>query len=135
MAILVDTGVLYALADADDRWHERARAWLDEVSDLLLAPVTVVPEVAYLLHTRLGPAVERRFVRSLATGELDVEPLKPIDIQRALELMGRYPDLGFVDLSMVAMAERLKVTTLASTDRRHLARVTPRHVPSFTLVP
>ena len=135
MAILVDTGVLYALADADDGWHERARRWLDEVAELLLAPVTVLPEVAYLLQTRLGPAVERRFVRSLVAGELDVEPLKPVDINRAFELMGRYPDLGFVDLSMVAMAERLKVTTLATTDRRHLSRVTPRHVSGFTLVP
>ncbi len=135
MAILVDTGVLYALADADDRWHERARSWLDDVRDLLLVPVTILPEVAYLLQTRLGPAVERRFVRSLATGELDVEPLKPVDIKRAFELMGGYPDLGFVDLSMVAMAERLKVTTLATTDRRHLSRVTPKHVASFTLVP
>jgi uncharacterized protein len=135
MAILVDTGVLYALADADDGWHERSRHWLEDLRELVLAPVTVLPEVAYLLQTRLGAAVERRFVRSLATGELDVEPLEPLDIQRTLELMGRYPDLGFVDLSMVAMAERLRVTTLATTDRRHLSRVTPRHIPSFTLVP
>jgi uncharacterized protein len=135
MAILVDTGVLYALADADDEWHERSRRWLEDLRELVLAPVTVLPEVTYLLQTRLGATVERRFVRSLAVGELDVEPLEPADIQRTLELMGRYPDLGFVDLSMVAMAERLKVTTLATTDRRHLSRVTPRHVPSFTLVP
>lgn len=135
MAILVDTGVLYALADADDGWHERARNWLNGLSDLLLAPVTVLPEVTYLLHTRLGPAVERRFVRSLVAGELEIEPLRPGDIARAFELMERYADLGFVDLSMVAMAERLKVKTLATTDRRHLSRVTPRHLPSFTLVP
>jgi predicted nucleic acid-binding protein len=135
MAILVDTGVLYALADADDGWHERSRRWLEDLRELVLAPVTVLPEVAYLLQTRLGSAVERRFVRSLATGELDVEPLESTDIQRAFELTRRYPDLGFVDLSMVAMAERLKVTTLATTDRRHLSRVTPKHVASFTLVP
>jgi uncharacterized protein len=135
MAILVDTGILYALADADDGWHERSRRWWEDLRELVLAPVTVLPEVAYLLQTRLGPAVERRFVRSLSAGELDVEPLEPADIHRTLELMGRYPDLGFVDLSIVAMAERLKVTTLATTDRRHLFRVKPRHVPSFTLVP
>jgi predicted nucleic acid-binding protein len=135
MAVLVDTGVLYALADADDGWHERSRRWLEDLRELVLAPVTVLPEVAYLLQTRLGSAVERRFVRSLATGELDVEPLESTDIQRAFELTRRYPDLGFVDLSMVAMAERLKVTTLATTDRRHLSRVTPKHVASFTLVP
>ena len=135
MAILVDAGVLYALADADDAWHERSRDWLEEVPELLLVPVTVLPEVAYLLQTRLGAAAERRFVRSVVAGELDVEPLRPADIQRALGMMTRYPDLGFVDLSMVAMAERLKVKTLATTDRRHFAQVTPRHIPSFALVP
>ena len=135
MAILVDTGVLYALADADDGWHERSRAWLADVAELLVAPVTVLPEVAYLLQTRLGPTVERRFVGSLAAGELDVEPLKPADVQRTHELMGRYPDLGFVDLSMVAIAERLKVTTIATTDRRHLSKVIPRHISRFALVP
>ena len=82
MAVLVDTGILYALADADDRWHEPARRWLATTSDLLIVPVTVLPEVAYLLHTRLGPAAELAFVQSIAAGELDVEELRRPDLAR-----------------------------------------------------
>lgn len=135
MAILVDTGILYGLADEDDAWHLRAREWLDEVSELLLVPVTVLPEITYLLHTRLGPDAERRFLDSAAVGDLEVELLKPADLARARELLARYPEIGFVDASVVAAAERLKIRTLATTDRRHFARVRPKHVPAFELAP
>lgn len=135
MPILVDTGVLYALADADDAWHERTRDWVAGVAELLLVPVTVVPEVTYLLHARLGATAERRFIDSLVSRELEVEGLRPRDIERARELLDRYPDLGFTDLSVAAMAERLKVTTIATTDRRHFSRIVPKHVRAFHLVP
>lgn len=135
MAVLVDTGVLYALADADDAWHERARAWLEDQTDLLIAPVTVVPEVAYLIHTRLGAAAEVAFARSLAGGELEIEGLRGADVDRCCEVMERRPELGFVDASLVAIAERLNVRALATTDRRHFSGVAPRHVRRFELLP
>jgi uncharacterized protein len=135
MPILVDTGILYALADADDRWHERAVEWADEVDELLLVPMTVLPEVTYLLHARLGPSAERRFVASLIARQLEVESLRGRDLERTGELMDRYPDVGFTDLSIAAMAERLKITTLATTDRRHFGRIVPKHTRGFHLVP
>jgi len=135
MAILLDTGVLYALADADDAWHRKAREWLEAVNELLLVPVTVLPEITYLLRTRLGAEAERRFLDSIVAGELDVDMLRPDDIARACELMSRYPDLGFVDLTVVAAAERLRIGIIATTDRRHFRRVTPKHATAFNLVP
>ena len=43
--------------------------------------------------------------------------------------------LGFVDASIVAMAERLKLPSLVTTDRRDFARVRPAHVAAFQLLP
>ena len=54
MPLLLDTGPLYALADADDAWHERIRDFLAARDEVLLVPVTVLPEVAYLLRSRLA---------------------------------------------------------------------------------
>ena len=54
LALGLPRGVLYALADEDDRWHAKAVAWLDAESELLAVPVTVLPEVCYLLATRLS---------------------------------------------------------------------------------
>ena len=135
MAIRVDTGILYALADADDRWHQAANAWLEDVSELLIVSVTALPEVAYLLHTRLGAAAELAFVQSLAGGELEVEDLRRADLVRSAEVMRRYPEIGLVDASIVAMAERLKIETIATTDRRHFESIRPKHTKAFKLVP
>ena len=135
MAILVDTGILYALADADDRWHQPANAWLQDVSELLIVSVTALPEVAYLLHTRLGAAAELAFVQSLAGGELEVEDLRRTDLVRSSEVMRRYPEIGFVDASIAAMAERLQIETIATTDRRHFQSIRPKHIKAFKLIP
>jgi predicted nucleic acid-binding protein len=104
MAVIVDTGILYALADVDDDWHERSRTWLERQRDLLIVPVTVLPEVTYLLHTRLGSAIELAFVESVAAGELEIEGLRQPDLDRCRALMKRYPEVGFVDASIVAVA-------------------------------
>ena len=70
-------------------------------------PVTVLPEAAYLLAAHLGAQAEQRLVRSIIDGEMEVEP----DLRRSLELMRRYEDaeIGFVDATVVAIAERLKL--------------------------
>jgi predicted nucleic acid-binding protein len=135
MPLLLDTGVLYALADTDDAWHGRARDYLATHPDVLLVPITVVPEITYLLHVRLGPSAERRFVASLATGEVAVESLTTADLKRCASLLERHPKIGFVDASVVAVAERLRLRTIATTDHRDFAVMRPVHVPAFELVP
>jgi predicted nucleic acid-binding protein len=135
MPLLVDTGVLYALADRRDDWHTRVVAYLGGVEESLVVPVTVIPEVAYLLHTRLSAAAEQAFVRSLVARELDIETLRDQDVTRTAAILERYPEIGFVDASVVAMAERLKLLRIATTDRRDFGRVKPRHADAFELVP
>ena len=105
--LLVDTGVLYALADRDDAWHRPSVDLLRVTRDSWLVPVTVLPEAAYLIHSRLGADAERRFVRSIVLQELAVESLAAADWTRGAELLDRYADIGMVDATVVAIAERL----------------------------
>jgi hypothetical protein len=135
MPLLIDTGILYALADADDEWHERSRDYVVGSREVLLAPITVLPEVTYLLHGRLGFLAEHRFVESIVAGELTVEGLREQDYRRASQLLKQYPEVGFVDASVVAIAERLRVRIIATTDRRDFSRIRPSHISSFELVP
>lgn len=135
MPLLLDTGALYALADEDDSWHRPMRDFLSRARQPLVTPVTVIPEAAYLLRTRLGPRVEQAFIESLADGEVIVENLSRGDLARCVELVEKYPFLGFVDASVTAMAERMRVTGLVTTDRRDFTRVRPKHVPAFDLLP
>ena len=135
MPLFLDTGAIYALADAGDEWHGRVRDLLEAGRQSLLVPVTVIPEAAYLIRKRLGAATELRFGESLAAGEIMIENLTLRDVARCAELLHIYDFLGFVDASIVAMAERLKLRALVTTDRRDFARVRPAHVPFFQLLP
>jgi len=135
MPLLLDTGVLYALADRDDIWHKRVAGFLRLQHEVLMVPVTVIPEAAYLLRKRLGAAAERSFAESLSAGELAMENLTSADLARCEALLGEYDFLGFVDASVVAVAERLKLRALLTTDRRDFHRVKPRHIRAFELLP
>jgi predicted nucleic acid-binding protein len=59
------------------------------------------------------------------------------DYSRVRELIVQYSDLSlsFVDASIVAVAERLEETTIATLGRRHFSVVRPLHCEAFTLLP
>jgi predicted nucleic acid-binding protein len=137
VAVLVDAGPLYAYIDADDAHHEECLALLAGDPGPLAVPLLVVAEVAYLAGTRLGPEPEVRFLADLAARAFVTVPVDDDDWLRIAELVARYRDLplGTVDASIVAAAERLGVTTIATLDRRHFGTVRPVHVTAFELVP
>jgi hypothetical protein len=100
-------------------------------------PVLVIAEVTYLVGTRLGPEAEVRFLGDLANRAFVTVPVEENDWLRIAELVARYRDLplGTVDASVVAAAERLGVTTIATLDRRHFGVVRPAHTAAFELIP
>ena len=99
-------------------------------------PTLVITEVVYLLATRLGVNAEVRFLGDLASGNLIPESVPPEDWLRIAELVARYRDLplGTVDASVIATAERLGITEVATLDRRHVAVVQSTNGP-LTLLP
>lgn len=137
MTVVADTGPLYALVDSDDAWHERVLTWWRANRELVVVPVSVLPEVCYLLGARISPQAEAVFVRAVADGEFAIEALELEDIVRAEVLMKKYADngLGFVDATVIATAERLDATEVLTTDRRHFSVVWPRHVRTLRLSP
>ena len=100
-----------------------------------MAPITVLPEVAYLIQTRLGSRAEQAFAQSLLGDEIFVEAVSQADLRRAAAVLAQHPEIGLVDASVVAVAERLGAKAIATTDRRHFSRVRPRHRPAFELLP
>ena len=138
--IVCDTGLLVAAALANDDHHH---ACVELFTGLhlarrpLLVPATVVAEVGYLLGREAGPKVESLFLDSLAAGDFTVVDLAAADFARAAELVRRYGDLplGTTDATVVAAAERLGVTEVATLDRRHFSVIRPRHVTALTLLP
>ena len=135
--LIVDAGPLYAAAARRDKHHERSIELLSSAPRPLLVPALVLTEVSYLLADRIGAHAELAFARSLAGGELVVEPVVDSEWPRISDLMEQYLDLplGMVDASVVALAERRELEVIATLDQRHFRAVRPRHVEAFTLVP
>jgi predicted nucleic acid-binding protein len=135
--VIADTGPLYALVDRRDAWHERVTAWWTAQARQVRVPVTVLPEVCSLLQTRIGAQAEQAFVRSVASGELIIEPVESDDVMRASVLMREYLDvpLGFVDATVIAVAERLGAREILTTDRRHFGAVRTERNRLVSLVP
>lgn len=123
--------------DADDRHHRASLELLLEYPEPLLVPTLVITEVCYLIGTRLGSEAEVRFLGDLASGDLGVEPVAASDWLRIAELVHQYRDLplGTVDASVIAAAERLDESTIATLDRRHFGVVKPAHVNHLNLLP
>lgn len=100
-------------------------------------PVTVLPEVTYLLASRLGHRVMRDFVRELTYSDWFIENLIVDDLERVKELLETYQDskLDFADATIIAMAERLGVKTILTLDRRDFRLVRPNHTDYLKLLP
>ena len=123
--------------DVTDADHEPSRRVLEELPGARIVPTLVLTEVAYLLERRHGPDAEMKFLAGLIAGEFILEHPNQRDLLRMAELVWQYRDwpLGTVDASVIATAERLSITTIATLDRRHFGAVKPRHVEAFELVP
>jgi predicted nucleic acid-binding protein len=108
MAIIVDTGPLYALADADDQYHGAVAKFVATTVETLIVPSSVVPEVCCLLGEYLGADAETAFLRSLVSQELLLEHFTTKDLARAVEILEQFRDaeFGMVDATVMAMAER-----------------------------
>ena len=135
--VIADTGPLYALIDRNDAWHERVTAWWTAQARHIRVPITVLPEVCYLLQARISAQAEQAFVRSVANGEFIIEPVESDDVIRASALMREYLDfpLGFVDATVIAVAERLGAREILTTDRRHFSAVRTNGSRLVSLVP
>ena len=66
-----------------------------------------------------------------------MEPITPADALRNAGLVETYADLGLggPDASLTVLAERLKLTPMATLDHRHFGVVRPTHTAAFELVP
>ena len=129
--IIADTGAVVALIDADDRQHEALGRLFKQDPTAWILPWAVLPEVDYLLATRVGLQAQEAFLADLAAGAYSVEWGQPTDLVRADLLSKRYPSLrlGLVDCVVIAIAERLGAKAIATLDLRHFGIVEIRGHP------
>ena len=137
MALILDTGPLLAGLDQADPDHERCTALISGAAEDLVVPGLVLAELDYWCRKRLGVEAWLVFLDDLIAGSYRAEHPTDADLRRSrvLEESYRDLDLGVVDASVVALAERLGEEKVATLDRRHFAAARPEHVEALALLP
>lgn len=97
----------------------------------------MIAETSWLILDRLGAGSHLGYLQMIVDGTLEALDLTGEDWRRSVELVERYSDLrlDLVDASLVALAERLRISTIATLNHRDFQVVRPRHVAAFELVP
>ncbi len=103
----------------------------------IYVPVTVLPEVDYLATKYLGERVARSFLEDLTEGYFEYLSINLENITKANKLMAKYQDLplGFVDASIVILAEYHRIKQVLTLDRRHFNLVQSERVNFFLILP
>jgi predicted nucleic acid-binding protein len=137
MAVLLDSGFLFASLNASEAEHQSTIRFLENIRDSIVLPVPAITEVAYLLARDISNEAAADFIASLSTTELTLETPRQEDYSRSAEILRQYADanVDFIDSLIVAIAERLNITRILTLDRRDFQMIRPRHCVSFELFP
>lgn len=101
-------------------------------------PISVWPaitEAMFLLRETANG--QSALLKLLEEGAVVVAPLGTEDVGRIRELMTKYRDLpmDLADAALVRVAEREKIRTIFTVDRRDFALYRPKRVGKFRIVP
>jgi len=137
VALILDTGPIYAALDRRDAAHSRCRELVEHAGELLVIPAPVLVELDWLIQARLHPGIFTQLLDDVLAGAYVVEDLDALDFVRVRELCDQYADsdIGFVDAAVLAVVERRQEPKLATLDRRHFGLMRPRHRESLRLLP
>jgi uncharacterized protein len=120
VAVFVDTGAFYALADRNDPGHQAA---LDQVGRVaprgLVTTDYVFVEASSLIESRLGPDAARRYWAGMRGGAAALLGVLGVDLARAWAIVHAWPSesFGLVDATSFAAMERLGLRDVLSFDR------------------
>ena len=137
MTVIADSNLFYALYSAKDSLHRDAMSFVSQNIDSLLVPDVVLPEVRYLLMRDFGHSGMQTFLEYFTQLDVQLEPIGMEDLERVREIVITYADAQFdiVDCCIMAIAERLNITRIATFDRRDFSIFRPRHCDYLELLP
>lgn len=137
MAILTDSSFIYALYNSNDSRHQSAMDFAISNTIETAVPDVILPEVSYLFLRDLGYVGVQRFLASFKQVNTHWIPLVNTDLVRVHEIAETYASAQFdvVDCCIMAQAERLNITQVATFDRRDFSIFRPHHCDYLELLP
>ncbi|MCB1194425.1 MAG: PIN domain-containing protein [Leptospiraceae bacterium] len=113
---LIDSGPLYALFDASDKYHENIIDFLKNFSGELFTTNFVITEVGHLL--RKSTKAQINLMSFILDGGLNILEFKQDYYNRLIELAKKYEDLpmDIADGSLIVISEIYGITNIITID-------------------
>jgi len=136
VAVVLDTSIIVALVVADEDEHDLVREWIFSQDDDLVTTPLALAEIDHVVTARASRLITQRVWMDFDNDAYQVrwwadalaETLKILRVESKL-------DIGIVDASLVALAERLNTTRIATLDHRHFRQITVDGGKHFTIFP
>lgn len=134
--LIVDTGFLVGMVSSKDKFHQPCLLTFRQHSKQTryYSVESCLSEACFILGELR--AVEQ-LERMIQVMPLEIVALSGAEVSRVFELMRKYASLpmDFADAALVAIAERLDVDTILTTDKRDFNVYRPKHVSHFKIAP
>ena len=136
MIAVADTGFVAAIGNRKDRHHRVCLESYRRVQTIYLTQ-SVLTESAFILMGEAGIPLTAKMLQELGKTKYKLIALELEDVSRSAALLLQYADskLDFVDATVVAICERLNITTVLTIDRRDFSMIRPAHTTHFDLLP
>jgi uncharacterized protein len=137
MALVLDTGVIYAALNEDDADHEACVQLLEDADEQLVIPSPALVELDYLIRKVASPDAWLALCEDVAVGAYALWALDSASVLKAAELQVRFADqpIGFVDAAVFVTCEALGEDKVATLDHRHFSVLRMENGRPLHLVP
>jgi predicted nucleic acid-binding protein len=135
--VLIDSSFLYELNNPKTARRAKLTEFAQSEKRVRIVPDVVLTEGTYLIRQRVGQHAVIRFLLGIDTLGFRFEPVSVADLKRAGQIMAQYhgADLDFVDCCLMAISERLNITSVYTFDRRDFTIFRPTHCDYLELLP
>lgn len=133
--ILLDSGVIVALLDRSEGFHERCRDALEELRGPLVTCEAVLAESCYLL--RNIPGAPRAVLANVEHGVFQVPfqlSRSAADVRRIMRKYGDVP-IDLADACLIRLADQLSIGDILTLDRDFRIYRWGRNQPFQLLIP
>lgn len=134
MAIVLDTSVVVALMVHDEPDHAAVARWVDAVDDDLVTTPLALAEMDHVVDQRGGAFARAILWQDFDRGAYEVRWWADA-LRETLKIARVEHGIGLVDASLVALAERLGTTHVATLDHRHFRALATAQGEHFTVLP
>lgn len=133
--VLVDTGPIVAILSAADQYHEICTEQLRSITGPLTTCWPVITEAAWLLRSH--PRALRILLSSFNDRPFQLAALNESDLSGIAAILARYAGLQIqlADASLVHLANRERIQTVFTLDRRHFDVLRLARGKRFRVIP